>query len=191
MVGDTSSTRLVEGIDVILSSARNAKVLPEKKYIDIAKTVARKAEATELEARELPNIYVTRKLELAFETIDRLKEALEYAFKGIYAGEDVEEKINSLRRVFGKKAHLRTRILMALLVHGELQYKELAKILKRDESTISKAVKFLILEGYVKKGENGLKLRDGIEDALFNLFDDAFSQLEEALLEQTLEVQVE
>jgi len=183
----TSSKGLVESIDVILERSKKAKLTPEKKYIDIAKTVARKAEMVEQEARELPNIYVSRKLELAFETIDRLKEALEYAFKGIYAGEDIAEEINKMRRVFGKKAHLRTRILMALLVHGELKSQDIAKILGKDESTISKAMKFLILEGYVVKGENGLRLRPGIEDALFSLFDDMFDQLEELLLAEVIE----
>lgn len=182
-----SSKGLVESIDVIIERSKNAKLTPEKKYIDIAKTVAKKAEATEKEARGLPNIYVTRKLELAFETIERLKEALEYAFKGIYSGEDVEEKINSMRRVFGRKAHLRTKILMTLLIHGEMKSQDIAKILRKDESTISKAMKFLLLEGYVVRGENGLKLRPGIEDALWELFDDIFGQLEEILLEQTLE----
>ncbi|WP_297479074.1 ArsR family transcriptional regulator [Thermococcus sp.] len=187
MVLGTSSKGLVESIDVILERSKKAKLTPEKKYIDIAKTVARKAEMVEQEARELPNIYVSRKLELAFETIDRLKEALEYAFKGIYAGEDIAEEINKMRRVFGKKAHLRTRILMALLVHGELKSQDIAKILGKDESTISKAMKFLILEGYVVKGENGLRLRPGIEDALFSLFDDMFDQLEELLLAEVIE----
>ena len=186
MVLGTSSKGLVESIDVILERSKKAKLTPEKKYIDIAKTVARKAEMVEQEARELPNIYVSRKLELAFETIDRLKEALEYAFKGIYAGEDIAEEINKMRRVFGKKAHLRTRILMALLVHGELKSQDIAKILGKDESTISKAMKFLILEGYVVKGENGLRLRPGIEDALFSLFDDMFDQLEELLLAEVI-----
>jgi len=183
----TSSNGLVESIDVILERSKKAKLTPEKKYIDIAKTVARKAEMVEQEARELPNIYVSRKLELAFETIDRLKEALEYAFKGIYSGEDVEEKINTLRRVFGRKAHLRTRILMTLLIHDELKAQDIAKILGKDESTISKAMKFLLLEGYVVKGENGLKLRPGIEEALFGMFDDMFDQLEELLLEEAIE----
>ncbi|BAD84275.1 predicted transcription regulator, ArsR family [Thermococcus kodakarensis KOD1] len=187
MVVGNSSKGLVESIDVIIERSKNAKLTPEKKYIDIAKTVAKKAEATEKEARGLPNIYVTRKLELAFETIERLKEALEYAFKGIYSGEDVEEKINSMRRVFGRKAHLRTKILMTLLIHGEMKSQDIAKILRKDESTISKAMKFLLLEGYVVRGENGLKLRPGIEDALWELFDDIFGQLEEILLEQTLE----
>lgn len=187
MVLGTSPKGLVESIDVILERSKKAKLTPEKKYIDIAKTVARKAEMVEQEARELPNIYVSRKLELAFETIDRLKEALEYAFKGIYAGEDIAEEINKMRRVFGKKAHLRTRILMALLVHGELKSQDIAKILGKDESTISKAMKFLILEGYIVKGENGLRLRPGIEDALFSLFDDMFDQLEELLLAEVIE----
>ncbi|WP_367884553.1 hypothetical protein [Thermococcus sp. JCM 11816] len=93
MVVGNSSKGLVGGsIDVIIERSKNAKLTPEKKYIDIAKTVAKKAEATEKEARELPNIYVTRKLELAFETIERLKEALEYAFKGIYLARTLKRK---------------------------------------------------------------------------------------------------
>lgn len=76
---------------------------------------------------------------------------------------------------------------MTLLIHGEMKSQDIAKILRKDESTISKAMKFLLLEGYVVRGENGLKLRPGIEDALWELFDDIFGQLEEILLEQTLE----
>ncbi|MFA4640901.1 ArsR family transcriptional regulator [Pyrococcus kukulkanii] len=183
MEGKEGVKGLVWSIDDVLSRAeREARTLPTAKYLDIAISVARRAEAVEKQAQELPNIYVTKKLELAMESIERWKEAFEYLLRAIYAAEDVTIQIENMKRALGGRASLRTRILMALLIHGELKVKELAKILGKSESTISEAVRFLIEMGYIERGENGLRIRKGIENALFELFDTAYDRLEEEYL---------
>lgn len=113
---------LVESIDVIIECFKNVKFMLEKKYIDIVKIVVKKVEVIEKEVRGLLNIYVIRKFEFVFEIIECLKEVFEYVFKGIYFGEDVEEKINLMRCVFGRKVYLRMKIFMILLIYGEMKF---------------------------------------------------------------------
>lgn len=183
MEGEKATTGLVWGIDHVLSRVeKEARILPTAKYLDIAISVAKRAEAIEKQARELPNIYVSKKLELAIESIERWKEAFEYLLRAIYAAEDVSIQIENMKRALGGRASLRTRIIMALLVHGELKANELAKILDKSESTISEALRFLIEMGYVERGKNGLHIRKGIINALFELFDTAYDRLEEEYL---------
>ncbi|GEM_PF-7093360 len=173
---------LVDDIDVILSHVeKRTKIAPTAKYLSIAISVAKRASQLEKKAGKLPNVYVSEKLKLIQEAIEKYKEALEYLLMAIYGGEDALIKLEELKRTIGSSASLRTKIIMALAIHGEMRVKDLADILGVYESAVSRSLKYLIEAGYIERGENGLKLREGVLDKFLEVFDSAYNRMEEEL----------